>query len=131
MKAEGRGVLRSAAIVAAIVLVLSPAKPRAADKIDVVATFSVIADMVSQIAQDRVRITTIVGPDGDSELYRPTVADAKAVAEAKIVFMNGINDEFEPWLEPLLQQAKFAGIKVMVSRGARTLTASEENAPSG
>src|SRR4051794_267458 len=74
-----------------------------ADKIPVVATFSVIADMVTQIADDRVNLTTIVGVDGDSELYRPTMADAKAVAEAKIVFMNGINDEFEPWLEPLLK----------------------------
>src|SRR5206468_9986492 len=127
MKAEGRGVLRLTAIVAAIVLALSSAESRAADKIDVVATFSAIADMVTQIAQDRVRLTTIVGPDGDSELYRPTMADAKAVAEAKIVFMNGINDEFEPWLEPLLKQAKFAGAKVVVSRGAKTLAASEEN----
>jgi zinc/manganese transport system substrate-binding protein len=111
-------------------LTLVPAKARA-DKIPVVATFSVIADMVKQIAEDRVNLTTIVGVDGDSELYRPTMADAKAVAEAKIVFMNGINDEFEPWLEPLLKQAKFAGAKVVVSRGAKTISASEENTPSG
>jgi zinc/manganese transport system substrate-binding protein len=131
MRYERRRGLRAAAMVASVALALSSAASRAADKIDVVATFSVIGDMVSQIAQDRVRLTTIVGPDGDSELYRPTMADAKAVAEAKIVFMNGINDEFEPWLEPLLKQAKFAGAKVVVSRGAKTLAASEENAPSG
>jgi zinc/manganese transport system substrate-binding protein len=131
MKFERRRALRAAAIAASIALALSSAKSRAADKIDVVATFSVIADMMTQIAQDRVRLTTIVGPDGDSELYRATMADAKAVAEAKIVFMNGINDEFEPWLEPLLKQVKFAGAKVVVSRGAKTLAASEENAPSG
>jgi len=43
--------------------------------------------MINEIAGDRVRLTTIVGPDGDSELYRPTMADAKTIAEAKIVFM--------------------------------------------
>ncbi|MEA2840764.1 MAG: zinc/manganese transport system substrate-binding protein [Methylobacteriaceae bacterium] len=131
MKFERRRALRTVAMAASIVLALIPAKTRADDKIPVVATFSVIADMVTQIAEDRVPLTTIVGPDGDSELYRPTMADAKAVAEAKIVFMNGINDEFEPWLEPLLKQAKFAGAKVVVSRGAKILAASEENAPSG
>jgi zinc/manganese transport system substrate-binding protein len=131
MNFERGRALRAAAIAASVALALSSAKSRAADEIVVVATFSVIADMVTQIAGDRVHLTTIVGADGDSELYRPTMADAKAVAEAKIVFMNGINDEFEPWLEPLLKQAKFAGAKVVVSRGAKILAASEENAPSG
>jgi zinc/manganese transport system substrate-binding protein len=130
MKCESRRVFIAATSVAAALLTLIPANARA-DKIPVVATFSVIADMVTQVAEDRVRLTTIVGPDGDSELYRPTMADAKVVAEAKIVFMNGINDEFEPWLEPLLKQAKFAGAKVVVSRGAKTISASEENTPSG
>jgi zinc/manganese transport system substrate-binding protein len=130
MKCESRRVFVAATSIAAALLTLIPANARA-DKIPVVATFSVIADMVTQVAEDRVHLTTIVGPDGDSELYRPTMADAKTVAEAKIVFMNGINDEFEPWLEPLLKQAKFAGAKVVVSRGAKTISASEENTPSG
>jgi zinc/manganese transport system substrate-binding protein len=130
MKCESRRVFIAATSVAVALLTLIPANARA-DKIPVVATFSVIADMVTQVAEDRVRLTTIVGPDGDSELYRPTMADAKVAAEAKIVFMNGINDEFEPWLEPLLKQAKFAGVKVVVSRGAKTISASEENTPSG
>jgi zinc/manganese transport system substrate-binding protein len=130
MNTERTGALWVAAIVAAV-LTLSPTRAWADDKIAVVATFSVLADMIKVVAEDRVRLTTIVGPDRDSELYRPTMADAKSVAEAKIVFMNGINDEFEPWLEPLLKQAKFAGAKVVVSRGAKTLAAAEENTPSG
>jgi zinc/manganese transport system substrate-binding protein len=130
MKRQTRA-FRPIAMITAIVIALCSVKARADDKTPVVATFSVIADMVKQIAEDRVNLTTIVGADGDSELYRPTMADAKSLAGAKIVFMNGINDEFEPWLEPLLKQAKFAGAKVVVSRGAKTLTSSEENAPSG
>jgi len=43
--------------------------------------------------------------------------------------MNDLNDEFEPWLEPLLKQVKFGGAKIIVSRGAKTHTSTEERAP--
>jgi zinc/manganese transport system substrate-binding protein len=104
---------------------------RAADKPMVVATFSVLADMVANVAGDHVELATIVGRDGDTELYEPTLADSRTVAGARIVFMNGLNDEFEPWLEPLLKQARFGGTKVVVSRGAKTLTGEQEHAISG
>ena len=109
-----------------------PAAPvRAADRPTVVATFSVIADMAANVAGDHVELVTIVGPGGDTELYQPTLADSHAVAGARIVFANDLNDEFEPWLESLLKQARFAGSKVVVSRGAKTITAEEEHAISG
>jgi zinc/manganese transport system substrate-binding protein len=115
---------------ALIILATALAGPAfAADKIKVVATFSVIGDMVTNIAGDRVDLTTLVGPDGDTELYQPTLADGRTVAEARIVFMNGLNDEFEPWLEGLLRQAQFKGTKIVVSRGAKTLEAEDERAP--
>ena len=101
----------------------------AAEKIKVVATFSVIGDMVTSVAGDRVDLVTLVGPGGDTELFKPSLADGKSVAEANIVFMNDLNDEFEPWLEPLLKQVRFSGSKIIVSRGAKTFTSSEERAP--
>jgi len=101
----------------------------AAERIKVVATFSVIGDMVANVAGDKVDLVTLVGPAGDTEFFKPSLADGKNVAEAKIVFMNDLNDEFEPWLEPLLKQVKFSGAKVVVSRGAKTYTSSEERAP--
>jgi zinc/manganese transport system substrate-binding protein len=103
----------------------------AADKLKVVATFSVIADMVTNIARDRVDLIVIVGPGGDTELYQPTAADAKSVAEAKVLFMNGLNDEFEPWIEPLIKKAGFKGTKIVVSRGAKTITAEEQHTADG
>src|SRR6202521_3782185 len=101
----------------------------AAERIKVVATFSVIGDMVANVAGDRVDLVTLVGPAGDTELFKPSLADGKSVAEAKIVFMNDLNDEFEPWLEPLLKGVKFGGTKIVVSRGAKTYSSSEERAP--
>ena len=67
--------------------------------------------MVANVAGDHVNLVTIVGADGDTELYRPTLADGRTIADARIVFMNDLNDDFEPWLEPLLKQAGFAGTK--------------------
>jgi len=118
-------------VVLSVMVMLSAGFARAADKPIVVATFSVLADMVANVAGDHVELATIVGPDGDTELYQPTLADSRTVAGARIVFMNDLNDEFEPWLEPLLKQAGFGGAKVVVSRGAKTLTAAEEHAISG
>jgi zinc/manganese transport system substrate-binding protein len=118
-------------IIACVGILLVSGPTAAADKIKVVATFSVIGDMVATVAGDRVDLTTMVGPAGDTELFKPSLADGKSVAEAKIVFMNDLNDEFEPWLEPLLKRVKFGGTKVVVSRGAKTYSSSEERAPRG
>jgi zinc/manganese transport system substrate-binding protein len=126
---------RTGAVVLMAVLVAFAALPMAAlgaaDKPTAVATFSVLADMVANVAGDHVELVTIVGPDADTELYQPTLADSRAVARARIVFMNDLNDEFEPWLDPLLKQAGFAGTKVVASRGARTITAEDEHPISG
>ena len=116
-------------IALAALLLASPAT--AADRITVVATFSVIADMLANVGGGRIRIRTIVGAGGDCELYQPTPADVATIASARAVFINDLNEEFEPWLEPLLKQARFKGTKVVVSRNVRTLTAEEEHPVSG
>ena len=113
----------------AALLLTGPA--RAADRIPVVATFSVIGDMLANVGGNHLEITTIVRAGGDCELYQPTAADVGKVAAARAVFVNDLNEEFEPWLEPLLKQARFQGAKVVVSRHVRTLTLEEEHPLSG
>jgi zinc/manganese transport system substrate-binding protein len=115
----------------ALAALLGVGPARAADRIPVVATFSVIGDLLANVGGDRIDIKTIVGPGGDSELYQPTAADVATVATARAIFINDLNEEFEPWLEPLLKQAVFKGTKVVVSRNVRTLTAEEEHPVSG
>ena len=116
-------------VVLASLLLAGPAA--AADRIPVVASFSVIGDMLGKLGGDRIDIKTIVGPGGDCELYQPTPADVARVARARAVFINDLNEEFEPWLEPLLKQGRFTGAKVVVSRNVQTLTAEEEHPVSG
>jgi zinc/manganese transport system substrate-binding protein len=125
---EGRLILGWVVVLAALLLA-GPAG--AVDRLPVVASFSVIADMLANVGGDRIDIKTIVGPGGDCELYQPTAADVGTIAAARAVFINDLNEEFEPWLEPLLKQAGFTGTKVVVSRNVRTLTAEEEHPISG
>ena len=127
--------LRSASrrrfLAAAAVAPLLAGRAGAADRVTVVATFSVIGDMIARVGGDHLDIKTIVGPGGDSELYQPTAADVATVAAARAIFLNDLNDEFEPWLEPLIKHAQFKGPKVVVSRGVHTLSAGEEHPVSG
>ena len=117
--------------ISALAILLAVGPVRAADRITVVATFSVIGDMLANVGGDRLNVKTLVGPGSDCELYQPTAADVATVAAARAVFINDLNEEFEPWLESLLKQAVFKGVKVMVTRGVRTLTAEEEHPVSG
>ena len=70
-------------------------------KIKVVATFSILADLVANVGGDRVDITTLVGANGDAHVYQPSPADAKRLADAKVVFTNGLG--FEGWIARLIK----------------------------
>ena len=78
-----------------------------------VATFSILGDMVSRIGGEHVAVTTLVGPNGDAHVYRPTPAAARAVSEAQILVVNGL--DFEGWLDRLIQASDFAGIRVVAT----------------
>jgi len=102
-------------------LALAATPARGAEGPKVIATFSVLGDMIGRIAGDKVQLTTIVGGDADCELYQPTAADARAVADASLFIMNGLNPRFEPWAEALLKQAAFRGTKLVASQGANVI----------
>ena len=81
----------------------------------VVATFSILGDMVSRVGGEHVAVTTLVGPDGDTHVYRPTPAAARAVSEAHILVVNGL--DFEGWLERLIEASDFNGLRVVATEG--------------
>ena len=59
----------------------------AEDRIKIVASFSILGDMVEQVVGEHADVKTIVGPDADAHVYQPSVADARAVADADIIFV--------------------------------------------
>jgi zinc/manganese transport system substrate-binding protein len=87
----------------------------AADKIPVVASFSILGDIVGAIGGDRVTVSTLVGPDQDAHVFEPTPADVKAIAKARLVMINGLG--FEGWMERLTAAASYKGSLVVASDG--------------
>lgn len=85
----------------------------------VVASFSILGDMVEQIGGDKVSVTTLVGRGGDTHVYQPTPADARSVGEAEVLIVNGL--EFEGWLERLAEAASFDGTLVVATTGLDAL----------
>jgi zinc/manganese transport system substrate-binding protein len=99
----------------------APAAAYGATAPKVVTTFSVLGDMVKRIAGDRVALTVLVGVGDDIRTYEPSAADTGAVAGADLLVVNGLNPGFEPWLDELLRQSKFHGVKLVASDGVRVL----------
>src|SRR5262245_2435187 len=92
----------------------------------VVASFSILGDFVRQVGGDRVAVTTLVGPDGDGHSFQPSPADARAVAAARIVFVNGLG--FEGWMPRLVQAAGGSPMVVETSRGIAPRSMEEDGA---
>jgi zinc/manganese transport system substrate-binding protein len=101
-----------------------PANADAADKIKAVASFSILGDMVKQVGGDRIDLVTLVGPDGDAHVFEPTPADAKMLAGAQILFVNGLG--FEGWMERLEKSSGFKGKVVVASEGVKPRTMMED-----
>lgn len=91
----------------------------AAEPIPVVASFSILGDLVQVVGGERVQVTTLVGPDADAHSFEPKPADARAVLKARLFVINGLN--FEPWAEKLAKSAAYQGVTVVASRGVKPL----------
>ncbi|MEM6670005.1 MAG: zinc ABC transporter substrate-binding protein [Pseudomonadota bacterium] len=114
-----------AAVLAATAL--APIAAQAEDKLQVVASFSILGDMVEQVAGDSAIVETIVGPDADAHLYSPNVADAKAVAGADVVFVNGMG--FETWSDTLIENSGTEATVLVATEGVEPLLVDGEVDP--
>ena len=92
--------------------------------VNVVASFSILGDMVRTVGGDRVTVTTIVGPNADTHVYEPRPQDAAALGQAQAFFVNGLG--FEGWLDRLVEATGFKGAVVTASDGVATHTMDED-----
>jgi zinc/manganese transport system substrate-binding protein len=81
----------------------------------VVATFSVLADMVREVGGPAVEVASLVGPNADAHMFAPTPADARRVASADLVVVNGLN--YEGWIERLIRASGYKGPVLVASEG--------------
>jgi len=84
-------------------------------RLDVVASFSIVGDFVRNVGGERVNVTTLVGPNGDVHVYTPPPADAKKIADASLVVINGFG--LEGWLPRLLQSSGSKAPIVTATKG--------------
>lgn len=105
-----------AALLLLAILALAP--QAAAKKLEVVASFSILGDMVARVGAEDVTVTVLIGPNGDAHTFEPTPAHARSLAAADIVFANGLG--FEPWLDRLAKSANAKAKVVSVSKGIST-----------
>lgn len=100
------------------------AAPPAAGRLKVVATFSVLSDLVQNVGGGRIELRALVGPGVDTHTFSPSPADNKTLAEAALVFENGLG--FETWLDDLYTASGSRGRRVIVTEGIDPLGAEHE-----
>ena len=112
-------------LVVASLLIASPLQ--AAERLNVVASFSILADFVRNIGGDRINLTTLVGADSDVHVYTPAPGDAKRIADARLVIVNGLG--LEGWLPRLVQSSGSKATVVTASAGIAPLKLGSDSDP--
>jgi zinc/manganese transport system substrate-binding protein len=114
---------------AALALLMTAGPALAQEKLKVLATFSILGDFVKNVGGDRVEVATLVGPNSDAHVYAPAPADAKKVADAKVVIVNGLG--YEGWMSRLAKASGSKAPVVVASKGVRERKAAGGHGPGG
>ena len=93
-------------------------------RIEVVASFTVLGDMVRQVGGDFVHVSNLVGPNGDPHAFEPSPDDARLLKAADLVIVSGLG--LEGWMERLIAASGYRGKIVVASDGVRTLHMEED-----
>ena len=117
--------LRLLKLAAAMSVITFPSMSAAsAQELKVVASFSIIADFAKNVGGERIRLTTLVGPNGDAHVYEPEPAAAAAMAEADVILVNGL--AFEGFVQRLVEASGAKAAAVELSKGSEVLKTAKE-----
>jgi len=101
-------------------------QPAAAqDKLKVVASFSILADLVKNVGGERVAVGALVGANSDAHVYQPTPGDAKTLGDARVVVVNGLG--FEGWIERLIKASGTKAAMVVATKGIKPRKAEDDH----
>jgi zinc/manganese transport system substrate-binding protein len=106
---------------------LLPAPALSHDKVNVAASFTILADFARNVGGDRIAVTSLIGPDADVHTYTPSPADAKRIADAKVIIVNGLG--LEGSTERFMRAAAKAANIVVASAGVSPLRMNAEVDP--
>jgi zinc/manganese transport system substrate-binding protein len=106
---------RRSAITTLGALASGPALAQDMRPLRVVASFSILADLVGNVGGADVEVAALVGADADAHVFQPSPVDARRLADADLVVVNGLG--FEGWLDRLVRASGYRGPIVVVSDG--------------
>jgi len=112
------------AVLAAAALLFPVTAASAQGKLKAVATFSILADFVKNVGGDRVDVQALVGPNADAHVYQPSPGDAKALADANVIFTNGLG--FEGWIARLIKASGSKAPMIVTTKGVKPRKMDEE-----
>ncbi len=107
--------LVSLVFVLALLGIALPLRAQTARPLQVVASFSILADMLREVAGDAAQVHSLVGANADAHVFEPTPADARRLAQADLVVVNGLH--FEGWIDRLVRSSGYRGPVIEASRG--------------
>ncbi|MAV47619.1 MAG: metal ABC transporter substrate-binding protein [Alphaproteobacteria bacterium TMED89] len=109
----------------ATALCFSNAMMAQAEQLKVVTSFSILKDMVEQVAGDEAVVSSLVGRNGDTHFFSPSPSDAKLLKDSELLVINGL--EFEGWITRLIEASGFEGMTVVATDGAVLLSNEEHD----
>lgn len=109
--------------------VSAPVLAQTSSPVRVMASFSILADLVREVGGEYVAVHSLVGPEQDAHVYQPRPSEAASLGKADLVVVNGIG--FEGWLNRLLRSAAYGGEVVVASDGIQPLIGGHGDDPHG
>ena len=94
-------------------LAIAPQMTHAGVPLRVLASFSILADLVRQVGGPAVVVDTLVGPDEDTHIYDPRPKDLRTLMAAAVLVRNGLG--LEGWMDRLTGAAGFKGRVVVAT----------------
>lgn len=89
-------------------------------KVQVIATFSILGDIVTHVGGDKVDLTILVPADSDAHTFEPTPKESIALSKAQVVFENGLH--FEYFIDDLYHASGSSATRVVVTTGIKPRT---------
>ena len=100
-----------------VLWVATASNAQTTDKLPVMASFSILGDLVRVVGADRINLTTLVGPDEDAHVFDPKPQDAKNLPQSKLLVTNDLG--FEPWAQKLVKATGYKGSVMVASQGLK------------
>lgn len=112
-----------ATLIGALMFAAMLASAQAAEKVKVLASFSIIGDLVREVGGEQVDVDLLVGPNVDMHDFQPSPADSRKFSDAKLVVINGLG--LEGWADRLVKAAGYRGARLVASKGVKALAGHE------